>query len=404
MSFRCQDILHIPSIKNIRLLGGREGLVQPVRWVYVAEAMENIQVTLDWLSGNELVIVTGSNISQAPLDEIVPFLKKCKKKNISGVVINTGKYIPKVPLEAISLSDQLQLPLFEIPWETHLVEFTKDICTAILHKSVEDEAGYVFLDRLLFGDFHTQSNFTQILSSYGFLFSDFYTVCVAQIRSKSPNQKMSPDITNHLIDLLSLVFENHNIPIFITNRKQQVIFLIKCNASGLPLNRILTYLIETMNQRYPQIEVQLGVGKSYCYRGNDNFSRSYHTALQALKTLRLEPQNPPILHYSQINLYALLFSIPDISVLQEYYDDLFSKLVEYDSVNSSTILMDTLKCYMENNAKSLPTAQALFIHENTLKYRLDKIKSLLDCDIGDLRVRLAFKMGFMVEKILSAQE
>jgi hypothetical protein len=44
------------------VLGGAEGLDRVVRWVYVAEAMDSILNTLNWLSGNELVIITGSNI------------------------------------------------------------------------------------------------------------------------------------------------------------------------------------------------------------------------------------------------------------------------------------------------------------------------------------------------------
>ncbi|MFR9188880.1 MAG: PucR family transcriptional regulator ligand-binding domain-containing protein [Anaerotruncus massiliensis (ex Togo et al. 2019)] len=174
VSFQCREILTIPTIRNLRLLSGAEGLDRVVRWVYVAEAMENISMTLDWLIGDELVIITGSNLKENVTQELLRFIQRCNDKFVAGIVVNTGRYIPKLPPEAVALADDLHLPLFEVPWETKLVEFTKDIGAAIIDSSLEEESINAFMNDLLFGDIGGEENLLPRLARYGMEPNDKY--------------------------------------------------------------------------------------------------------------------------------------------------------------------------------------------------------------------------------------
>ena len=232
MSFRCQDILNIPTIKTT-LLGGNAGMDNVVRWVYVAEAMETIHDTLDWLIGDELIIITGSNIEKEQTTEIIKFIKECSCKKVAGVVINIGRYIPKVPDEVIWFADDLKLPLFQVPWETRLVEFTKDICASIINKSLQDESNSNLLDSILFGDINTYDNLPYSLSRYGFYASDMFSAGILNVDFSGLSSTHNDiHIKTYLSDMIGSVFKEKSIPLLVTTKGDSIIFLMKWNDSN----------------------------------------------------------------------------------------------------------------------------------------------------------------------------
>ena len=369
MSFRCHDILNIPTIKTT-LLGGNAGMDNVVRWVYVAEAMETIHDTLDWLIGDELIIITGSNIEMDHTSEIMKFIGECSYKKVAGVVINTGRYIPEVSDEVVRFSDELKLPLFEVPWETRLVEFTKDICAAIINKSLQDESNSNLLDTLLFGDISTFDNLAYMFSRYGFYLSDMFLVGILNIDFSDLVGKYNyMNVKTYLSDLITTTYNNKGISVLVTIKGDSIIFLIKRDDSYQCLNKLLSRVIAVMESRFPGLKVISGIGKSY--NGIDDLKKSYQTAQQALKVLQLEQSNSSVMFYDDKGIYSLLLSIKNTVLLQDYFDNLFLPVIDYDKSNHAK-LMKTLEVYLNNNAKLSVAAKALFIHENTLKYRFRK--------------------------------
>lgn len=76
--------------------------------------------------------------------------------------------------------------------------------------------------------------------------------------------------------------------------------------------------------------------------------------------------------------------------------------MEYDKVNK-TDLYRTLEAYFENNNDLQSTAAKLFIHKNTLKYRLERIGEILNCNIKTNDDFLRIGVGLQVGKILSCK-
>ena len=57
-------------------------------------------------------------------------------------------------------------------------------------------------------------------------------------------------------------------------------------------------------------------------------------------------------------------------------------------------LVDTLRAYLECNCNLIRTAEHLFLHKNTLLYRLNHIKNLIRCDLSDADERLLLMLSF----------
>ena len=72
--------------------------------------------------------------------------------------------------------------------------------------------------------------------------------------------------------------------------------------------------------------------------------------------------------------------IENSDIINSAYPDKLKKILEYDNANDST-LIPTLEKYLENQGSLIMTAESMNIHKNTVTYRINKIKSLLDLDI-----------------------
>lgn len=93
-------------------------------------------------------------------------------------------------------------------------------------------------------------------------------------------------------------------------------------------------------------------------------------ALDISKKLRVS--HPFIIFYSQTGIYKLLHQINDPSVLHVYVEEKLGVLLKDNE--RETELLETLLCMLKNNFNLQKTAKELYIHYNTLRYRMDKLK------------------------------
>ena len=71
-----------------------------------------------------------------------------------------------------------------------------------------------------------------------------------------------------------------------------------------------------------------------------------------------------------------------------------------DSLDSETLF--TIQRFFENNLNVSETSRGLFVHRNTLVYRLEKIKKLTGLDLRKFDDAIVFKVALMVKKYLSS--
>ncbi len=78
-----------------------------------------------------------------------------------------------------------------------------------------------------------------------------------------------------------------------------------------------------------------------------------------------------------------------------YYRDLLSPLRRYDTEHHGD-LVRTLAAYLQNGGNSTQTANALYLHRNSLRYRLARIQALLGLDPDDPDARLALGIALLI--------
>ena len=63
----------------------------------------------------------------------------------------------------------------------------------------------------------------------------------------------------------------------------------------------------------------------------------------------------------------------------------------------------TIQCFFENNLNVSETSRKLFVHRNTLVYRLEKIRKITGLDLREFEHAITFKVALMVKKYLSSK-
>ena len=96
----------------------------------------------------------------------------------------------------------------------------------------------------------------------------------------------------------------------------------------------------------------------------------------------------------------MLLKRGSVEELKEFCDKRLLKLEEYDKKNPGEDLFNTLRVYVENCGKHSVTAEKLFIHRNTLSYKINKINNLIDFNINIPEERFKIEMSFKIMDIV----
>lgn len=102
--------------------------------------------------------------------------------------------------------------------------------------------------------------------------------------------------------------------------------------------------------------------------------------------------------YEQVKTYDLLNQIPKDNLIY-FCNQKIWKIYEYDKVNETNYL-DTLRVYLQTNRSIKMTSSYLYLHRNTINYRILKIKELFKIDLDDDAMSSQFLLSCQIVQIL----
>ncbi len=144
---------------------------------------------------------------------------------------------------------------------------------------------------------------------------------------------------------------------------------------------------------YPDIIALCGVGTSS--HDLSTWRTSFRQAGQALEMARrLEERKP--LYFPDLSIYRLLLQIEHNPELIAFQDETLGPLLSYDGGGE---LIHTLELYFEHNGNLSKTAEALFVHRNTLIYRMERIAEITGLDLNKPETRLAIQLALHIYRM-----
>ena len=155
---------------------------------------------------------------------------------------------------------------------------------------------------------------------------------------------------------------------------------------------------EHLKAEFPR--ARLLVGMSGPAENLADWPSVHEQAVQAMHLGR-RLQKEIVIRYDSLGIFQLLLQLEDQPALQKFCDQIVGPLVKYDQGHRSS-LMETLSAYFDHHGNVSQTADALYIHRNTLLYRLDRIQELtgqgLDQADNRLALHLALKLWQLGKK------
>jgi len=114
-----------------------------------------------------------------------------------------------------------------------------------------------------------------------------------------------------------------------------------------------------------------------------------------------EAEGLPVLAFEQTGAYRLLLPAlsEDPGELESFYAETVAPLVAYDE-QYETDLRVTVEAYLEENGNVTPTAERLFTHRHTVRYRLERVKELCGLDIFSTEGREKLGLGLKAMRVL----
>ena len=151
---------------------------------------------------------------------------------------------------------------------------------------------------------------------------------------------------------------------------------------------------------FPNDPLAIGIGRAV--DALIGLRDSYREARQALSMARrLAEPNP--LYFGELNVYRLLFQLEYSPELASFCQEIVGKLVEYDHAQG-TDLIETLSAYFAHKGNLSQTAEALFVHRNTLLYRMERIREISGLDLDNPETRLSIQLALRAYRLLTARE
>ena len=121
-------------------------------------------------------------------------------------------------------------------------------------------------------------------------------------------------------------------------------------------------------------------------------SKSYKEAKMALDVGKIFYAEKDVVAYSTLGIGRLIYQLP-VSLCEMFIEEIFGEEVP-DDIDEETLI--TVNTFLDNNLNVSETARQLYVHRNTLLYRLEKLEKLTGLDIRIFDDALTLKIALMV--------
>ena len=201
------------------------------------------------------------------------------------------------------------------------------------------------------------------------------------------------------VDVLSNLFSDklQDFVLSVNETDIAVIKQITPNTTAEDLEKLARSMEETLkNELFIKTVIGIGTVAEHLR----SLADSYKEAQTAIDVGKVFDTEKSIINYENLGIGRLIYQLPT-TLCEIFLSEVFKKN-SIDSLDQETLF--TINKFFENNLNVSETSRKLFVHRNTLVYRLEKIKKLTGLDLRQFDHAIVFKVALMVRKYLSSRE
>ena len=205
------------------------------------------------------------------------------------------------------------------------------------------------------------------------------------------------DVTT--VDLLSSMFpdKTQDFVLSINETDIAIVKQITASTTNEDLEKIARSVEDAMkNELYIRTVIGIGTVAEHLR----SLADSYKEAQTAIEVGKVFDTDKTVVHYENLGIGRLIYQLPT-TLCEIFLSEVFKKN-SIDTLDQETLF--TINKFFENNLNVSETSRKLFVHRNTLVYRLEKIKKLTGLDLREFDHAIVFKVALMVRKYLSSRD
>ncbi len=205
----------------------------------------------------------------------------------------------------------------------------------------------------------------------------------------------SEPVESALLDCIQAMFPNRQNDFVISVNENDVV-LVKQTHEGITGRELIKTAQQIEDTVAAELKQDVVIGIGTVAEHLRSLAGSYKEAQMAIDVGKVFDSERSVINYDNLGIGRLIYQLP-ITLCEMFLQEVFKKN-PIDALDQETLF--TINKFFENNLNVSETARKLFVHRNTLVYRLEKIKKLTGLDLREFDDAITFKVALMVKKYL----
>ena len=295
---------------------------------------------------------------------------------------------PSVVMKKIEINGRLDFVLYLVSENSERKKYAELIAISLENA------------KLYYDEKYDRSNFMKNVLLGNILPGDI-TIRAKELRIKSETRRIvyliRTEKTRELYayNIIQSLFPNNSKDFIILLDDQNTVLVkeLKDREDNEEIHKKARIIIDTLNSEL-MITAHIGIGT--VAESLRDVARSYKDAQTALKIGHIFENEKNIVDYNHLGIGRLIYQLPT-TLCRLFLNEVFKEGV-LEMIDHETMV--TIEKFFENNLNVSETSRQLYIHRNTLVYRLDKIQRITGMDLRKFDDAIYFKVAMMVKRYL----
>jgi len=185
---------------------------------------------------------------------------------------------------------------------------------------------------------------------------------------------------------------------FVLNINETDVVIVKALPSANCPEEILKTARGVESTLQEELGIKTVIGISTNARHLRELADRYKESQVAIEVGRIFESDKTIINYENLGLGRIIYQLPT-TLCEMFLNEVFKKN-PIETLDEDTL--ETINRFFENNLNVSETSRKLYVHRNTLVYRLEKIKKITGLDLREFDHAIVFKVAMMVKMYLDS--
>lgn len=383
MYITIKELLESNVMKNSKVLSGASGLNRQIKRISVHDCPVQADILDRKILKTGDFIITNLFFLKSSPRMIKDFIEMLNNVGCSGICVS-NQHLKELPEEVLEYSNGISFPIVQfdltIPY-ADIIGTTMELILAGQEYLVNE----LRLEKLLSGKL-PRSEVRDIAYEINQNFKDYNCVINIdnyEIKDKNQNTKAFLDYLNFNLEYSAFYYKKSLIVITTFNTENE---------------KVIKSMIDLIIKETGKYYKEYSIGISDIHKSIIELDETLAEAIFATKNSKYFGEK--VSYYSNIGINRLLLPIHDEKEMKKFYSMIIEPIKRYDEQFNSELLK-TIISFVKNDGNYKKTAEEFFQHQNTIRYRIKMVKTILNMEQSEIdfytSISLAIRIGLLLK-------